>query len=196
MSVNSEMTAIADLIRGLRGVSGKMGLDAMKGHLQDEQDGLDSALAALAEKGVTVPDGTKVDGLAALIAAIESGGGSGGVDVSWFEGMSFEEGSVTFDADTFSYNAIATGFTQCYGGIVVAEGTTDKFSNPYLNLGCYQADAKNEYRFCVAGGNTSYYGVNLALDGYYGAKYIYLAFGQYDLKFKAGVTYKWIAWGV
>lgn len=78
MSVNSEMTAIADLIRGLRGVSGKMGLDAMKGHLQDEQDGLDSALTALAEKGVTVPDGTKVDGLAALIAAIEAGGGSGG----------------------------------------------------------------------------------------------------------------------
>ena len=77
MSVNSEMTAIADLIRGLRGVSGKMGLDAMKGHLQDEQDGLDSALAALSEKGVEVPAGTKVDGLAALIAAIEAGGGGG-----------------------------------------------------------------------------------------------------------------------
>lgn len=37
-----------------------------------------AALAALAEKGVTVPAGTKVDGLAALIAAIEAGGGSGG----------------------------------------------------------------------------------------------------------------------
>ena len=34
-----------------------------------------AALAALTEKGVTVPDGTKVDGLAALIAAIEAGGG-------------------------------------------------------------------------------------------------------------------------
>ena len=33
------------------------------------------ALAALAEKGVTVPAGTKVDGLADLIAAIEAGGG-------------------------------------------------------------------------------------------------------------------------
>ena len=38
-----------------------------------------AALAALKEKGVTVPDGTKVDGLAALIAAIEAGGGSGGL---------------------------------------------------------------------------------------------------------------------
>ena len=37
-----------------------------------------AALAALTEKGVTVPDGTKVDGLAALIAAIEAGGGGSG----------------------------------------------------------------------------------------------------------------------
>ena len=34
------------------------------------------ALAAITEKGVTVPAGTKVDGLADLIAAIESGGGA------------------------------------------------------------------------------------------------------------------------
>ena len=33
-----------------------------------------SALAALTEKGVTVPAGTKVDGLAALIESIEAGG--------------------------------------------------------------------------------------------------------------------------
>lgn len=37
-----------------------------------------AALTALSEKGVTVPAGTKVDGLAALIAAIEAGGGGGG----------------------------------------------------------------------------------------------------------------------
>lgn len=42
-----------------------------------------AALAALTEKGVTVPDGTKVDGLAALIAAIEAGGGSGGGGVNY-----------------------------------------------------------------------------------------------------------------
>ena len=78
MSVNSKMTAIADKIRDLRGVSGTMSLDAMASHLGNEQAGLASALAALAEKGVTVPSGTKVDGLAALIAAIEAGGGSDG----------------------------------------------------------------------------------------------------------------------
>lgn len=36
-----------------------------------------AALTALTEKGVEVPAGTKVDGLASLIAAIEAGGGSG-----------------------------------------------------------------------------------------------------------------------
>ena len=36
-------------------------------------EAVQSALAALTEKGVTVPDGTKVDGLAALIANIEDG---------------------------------------------------------------------------------------------------------------------------
>lgn len=40
-------------------------------------ESVSAALTALTEKGVTVPDGTKVDGLAALIAAIESGGGGG-----------------------------------------------------------------------------------------------------------------------
>ena len=43
-----------------------------------------AALDALTEKGVTVPAGTKVDGLAALIAAIEAGGGSGGRMTSGF----------------------------------------------------------------------------------------------------------------
>lgn len=41
-------------------------------------DAVSAAMTALTEKGVTVPDGTKVDDLATLIAAIESGGGSGG----------------------------------------------------------------------------------------------------------------------
>lgn len=44
-----------------------------------------AALTALAEKGVEVPAGTKVDGLAALIAAIESGGGAVSGDCIPFE---------------------------------------------------------------------------------------------------------------
>ena len=74
MSVNSKMTALADLIRGLRCVSGTIGLDAMAAHLTDERAGLDSALTALADKGVIIPDDTNITGLAGLIAAIEAGG--------------------------------------------------------------------------------------------------------------------------
>ena len=53
-----------------------------------------AALAALSEKGVEVPAGTKVDGLAALIAAIEAGGGGGG-NISW--------GTFTLTSDTKDY---------------------------------------------------------------------------------------------
>lgn len=77
MSVKSKMTAIADAVRTLRGLSGTMGLDAMATNIDGANTAVEDALAALTEKGVTVPDGTTVDGLADLIAAIESGGGSG-----------------------------------------------------------------------------------------------------------------------
>lgn len=40
-------------------------------------DAVSAVKAALTEKGVTVPAGTKVDGIAPLIAAIEAGGGGG-----------------------------------------------------------------------------------------------------------------------
>ena len=39
---------------------------------------------AITNKGVTVPSGTKLDGMAALINSIESGGGGGGVETCTF----------------------------------------------------------------------------------------------------------------
>lgn len=75
MSVDSKMTAIADKIRGLLGLSGEMGLDAMATNLTTEQANIAAALAALTEKGVEVPTGANSNALAGLIAAIESGGG-------------------------------------------------------------------------------------------------------------------------
>lgn len=67
MSVNSKMTAIADEIRTLRGVAGKMGLDAMASNLDaanttvDTQSNLlEQAIAALEGKaaGGIIPSGT------------------------------------------------------------------------------------------------------------------------------------------
>lgn len=78
MSVDSKMTAIADKIRGLLGLTGEMGLDAMATNLTTEQANIDAALSAIANKGVTVPDGSTSDALAALIDGIEAGGGGGG----------------------------------------------------------------------------------------------------------------------
>ena len=78
MSVNSKMTAIADKIRTLLGLTGTMGLDEMAAHLGTEQSNVTAALAAIAGKGVTVPNGSNSNSLASLIAAIEAGGGGGG----------------------------------------------------------------------------------------------------------------------
>lgn len=73
MSVNSAMTAIADKIRALLGVSGTMGLDAMATHLETERSNIASAFAAVGSKGGTVP-GSQVSGnLASAIGTISTG---------------------------------------------------------------------------------------------------------------------------
>lgn len=56
-------------------------------------DNVTAALAAIADKGVTVPDGSNSDSLASLIAAIEAGGGGG----------DFTLGEFTLAANTMGY---------------------------------------------------------------------------------------------
>lgn len=56
-------------------MSVKTQIDRLSGNVTD-------ALAAIAEKGVTVPDGSTSDALAGLIASIEVGGGAEYVDAS------------------------------------------------------------------------------------------------------------------
>lgn len=57
-----------------------------------------AALAAIANKGVTVPDGSTSDALASLIASIEAGGGGGDSEYV------IEVGTITF-AESFIPNA-------------------------------------------------------------------------------------------
>lgn len=81
-----------------------------------------AALAALSEKGVEVPAGTKVDGLAALIAAIEAGGGSGGaeppikiaVKTATF-GTNATSHEVTFDLS--DYGMTLPNFAACLANV-------------------------------------------------------------------------------
>ena len=67
--------------------------------VQTEISRLESAKAAIKTaiegKGVTVPDGTLLDGMAALIESIEAGGGSGGTQLAY--------GTFTPAADTYGY---------------------------------------------------------------------------------------------
>ena len=78
-------------------------------------DNVTAALAAIAGKGVTVPDGSNSDSLASLIAAIEAGGGGHEVtcgiitlsedstNISWEHGLS--------KAPNFGMIFIATGYS-------------------------------------------------------------------------------------
>lgn len=99
MSVDSKMTAIADKIRGLLGLTGEMGLDAMATNLGTEQANVTAALTALAEKGVDVPAGSNSNALVGLIAAIEAGGG----------GLEFAQGTFACSTDVFGSNSSSHG---------------------------------------------------------------------------------------
>lgn len=73
MSVNSNMTAIADKIRALLGLSGTMGLDAMATNLETEQTNIANAFTAVGNKGGTVPSSKVSGNLTDAIASIPDG---------------------------------------------------------------------------------------------------------------------------
>ena len=54
-----------------------------------------SIVAAIEGKGVTVPDGTLLDGMASLIESIEAGGGGGGINAT--------AGTITVSSDVMDY---------------------------------------------------------------------------------------------
>lgn len=76
MSVSEKLTAIANEIRTLSGTTEAKGLDAMATDLQAANAAVTAIGTAIAGKGVTVPDGTSIGGMAALINDIPSGGGA------------------------------------------------------------------------------------------------------------------------
>lgn len=73
MSVSSKMTAIADKIRALLGISGTMGLDAMAANLATEQTNVTNAFTSISGKGGTVPSAKVSGNLATAINSIPSG---------------------------------------------------------------------------------------------------------------------------
>lgn len=83
-----------------------------------------AALSAIAEKGVTVPDGSTSDALAELIAAIEAGGGS--VTAVTDDGS----GNITINAlYSFTFTDNGNGNGNLIGTTVSGTSSTDDSGN-------------------------------------------------------------------
>lgn len=87
-----------------------------------------AALAAIAEKGVTVPDGSNSDALAELIASIQAGGGSS----IW--GGKFTTGSFVLAEETTSTYTIATSEDEAMTGLLY-DGEILSDSNVHSSIG-------------------------------------------------------------
>lgn len=163
-----------------------------------------AALTALAEKGVTVPAGTKVDGLAALIAAIEAGGGGSGGGSGVISAMA--TGTYT-PASNISYGVeikhglrvtpnfciwIAendfsdiTDVSAAVVGAMVAKPMLYSASSG-MTLPC-QYFLRGYNASGTANGTTSY------KDNYFMTDTIVTILGNNTYKLKSGWTYRWVA---
>lgn len=72
-TVHEKMTAIANKIRALTGVTTAMGLDAMANNLDTVNANIASAYAALVEKGADMPAQQNSENLATAILSVEDG---------------------------------------------------------------------------------------------------------------------------
>ena len=148
-----------------------------------------AALSAIAEKGVTVPDGSNSDALAELIAAIEAGGGASGfATVATGEitlANSYANVRVLHELGTIPDVAILylTGFNTSTTGIVASLLLKSKYQ---INAGRHNSSGygayieKNSYTLdkteCSFNGHLQYGSGSTNYTG-----------------FKSGNTYKWIA---
>lgn len=107
--------------------------------------------AAIEGKGVTVPDGTLLDGMASLIESIEVGGGGGDFDFSLLGGVNFvKSGSFTPAKDTLSVfvndNDFLTITPKLY--IVYTESALT-INGKYLPLALVQANISDDTGFVL-----------------------------------------------
>lgn len=171
------------------------------------------ALAALTEKGVTVPEGTKVDGLAALIAAIEAGGGGGGVELQYNRLYPAATGTFTPAARTL-FNTDAPLVIEHNAGIkpfvvlVTSNGmasTNDldfiaSWIIPHYNVSYY--DQNQVYSVSSRRGSSSSYKTTRYGEYYSGSfpswdmEKVAVAQGGVGIYVNAGKTYTWTVFGI
>lgn len=155
--------------------------------------------AAIAGKGVTVPDGTLIDGMAELIASIEAGGG-GGINAT--------AGTITVSSDVNNY-VLTHGLGEVPKFFVI--GMIDKFSSlsgkTYILIGAFGfSDANTQYRISAnsnvnaASGTYREYAINSTSTTKCSLKdaneeTIVVADISGTQKLIAGTTYYWVAVG-
>lgn len=136
-----------------------------------------TALATAIEgKGVTVPEGTKLDGMAALVEAISAGGG-GVVTGSFTQAETFNIYSKVFSIDT--------GATDVQQGIVYLRDAINAGTNSYRIIFVVITP---DYSYCQRGVSTMN-GTFLLKNGA-----ISMTGTPYAAEFQAGHTYEWVVW--
>ena len=178
-----------------------------------------AALAAIADKGVSVPDGSTSDALASLIASIEAGGGAGGGynfdgDPRWVSSGEFtvnetilvsEIGSISFnpevmDGSQFDWNRgrffllfDATKVENRYAYSSPAGNSINGISAILNYAYCYSSSYnQKEYTAYLYVGGTY-----LSVEREYGnSTYDQISFASTKRKFISGHRYCWVAWGM
>lgn len=206
------LAGLADKIRVLKGITEPMSLDDMETELGTVDNAVTAALSALVEKGVEVPEGTNVTGLAELIAAIEAGGGDvvlGEITITSNENVTltdafpvrsqapkayfwFEKGLLFSDTTHTKYRPLAAIAARTDGGTGI--DTSGTYVGAYVQTSSgsnyYSADKINSTNMFNAGSAATY--ANYAImKGNYRTGTLYFGVKSNKYGFIEGRTYVW-----
>ena len=168
--------------------------------IQTELTRLTNAKAAIKTaiegKGVTVPSGTLLDGMAALIESIEAGGGQ------------LVSGTFTVESDTSLYNIdyipqsvderplwliiIAEKETTLYSNFKGIWAIQIIYSNVSINRGWFSYNYSERLYGCIGSyGSQKYYTPYLSISNIAATQSLTANPGMVDSNFIAGVTYRY-----
>ena len=176
-----------------------------------------AALAAIADKGVTVPDGSTSDALASLIASIEAGGGGGynfDGNPRWISSGEFTPANTitvdNLDPILFTPSVTTGNNTDAARGrfFFMFDATkTSSYYNSYTETmyptKTYSVSTVSNYLYLYNGKVQEYTtysyigGTYLLVDREYGySSYNQIQFGSTKYKFSAAHRYCWVAFGM